>query len=75
MRARKFGKIFNISSVGGKFGTPLGGWYHASKHALEGYSDSLRNEVRPFGIDVIIIEPGAIESEWSGVAAAEAERY
>jgi NAD(P)-dependent dehydrogenase (short-subunit alcohol dehydrogenase family) len=75
MRARKFGKIFNVSSIGGKFATPLGGWYHASKHALEGYSDSLRNEVRPFGVDVIIIEPGAIETEWSAIAADEAERY
>ncbi len=75
MRARSFGKIFNISSVGGKFATPLGGWYHASKHALEGYSDSLRNEVRAFGIDVIIVEPGAVESEWSGIAADQAERY
>jgi NAD(P)-dependent dehydrogenase (short-subunit alcohol dehydrogenase family) len=75
MRARKFGKIFNISSIGGKFATPLGGWYHASKHALEGYSDSLRNEVRSFGIDVIVIEPGAIESEWSGIAGDEAEQY
>ncbi len=75
MRAQRFGKIFNISSIGGKFATPLGGWYHASKHALEGYSDSLRNEVRPFGIDVVIIEPGAIESEWSEIAADEAERY
>src|SRR6202012_1387014 len=65
----------NVSSVGGKFATPLGGWYHASKHALEGYSDSLRNEVRPFGIDVIVIEPGAVESEWSGIAGDEAERY
>ena len=75
MRARKFGKIFNISSIGGKFSTPLGGWYHASKHALEGYSDSLRNEVRPFGVDVVVIEPGAVESEWSGIAADEADRY
>ena len=75
MRARKFGKIFNISSIGGKFATPLGGWYHASKHALEGYSDTLRNEVRQFGIDVIVIEPGAVESEWSGIAGDEAERY
>jgi NAD(P)-dependent dehydrogenase (short-subunit alcohol dehydrogenase family) len=75
MRARKFGKIFNVSSIGGKFSTPLGGWYHASKHALEGYSDSLRNEVRSFGIDVIVIEPGAIETEWGGIAAYEAERY
>lgn len=75
MRARKFGRIFNVSSIGGKIATPLGGWYHASKHALEGYSDSLRMEVRRFGIDVIVIEPGAIESEWSGIAADEASRY
>jgi NAD(P)-dependent dehydrogenase (short-subunit alcohol dehydrogenase family) len=75
MRARKFGKIFNISSTGGKVASPLGGWYHASKFALEGYSDSLRNEVRPFGIDVVVIEPGGIETEWGGIAEDEAERY
>lgn len=75
MRARKFGKIFNISSIGGKLATPLGGWYHASKYALEGYSDSLRNEVAQFGIDVVVIEPGGIETEWSGIAIDEAERY
>jgi short-subunit dehydrogenase len=74
MRARKSGKIINISSVGGKLATPLGGWYHASKFALEGYSDALRMEVRPFGIDVIVIEPGAVKTEWSGIAAQEAER-
>src|SRR6202000_2867254 len=68
MRARKFGKIFNISSIGGKIVTPLGGWYHASKFALEGYSDSLRMEVRPFGIDVIVIEPGGIKTEWGDIA-------
>jgi len=68
MRKNKFGKIVNISSVGGKLAGPLGGWYHASKFALEGLSDSLRNEVRPFGIDVILIEPGAIKSEWSKIA-------
>ncbi|GBQ94482.1 short-chain dehydrogenase/reductase [Gluconacetobacter liquefaciens] len=75
MRARKFGKIFNISSIGGKLATPLGGWYHASKYALEGYSDSLRNEVRRFGIDVVVIEPGGIQTEWAGIASDEAERY
>lgn len=75
MRARRFGKIFNISSIGGKLAMPLGGWYHASKFALEGYSDALRNEVRGFGIDVIVIEPGGIETEWGGIAADEAERY
>jgi NAD(P)-dependent dehydrogenase (short-subunit alcohol dehydrogenase family) len=67
MRARRFGKIFNISSIGG--------WYHASKFALEAYSDTLRLEVRPFGIDVIVIEPGGVESEWSGIATQEAEQY
>jgi len=71
MRARSFGKIFNISSIGGRFALPLGGWYHASKFALEGYSDALRNEVRQFGIDVVVIEPGGIRSEWSDIAFEE----
>jgi NAD(P)-dependent dehydrogenase (short-subunit alcohol dehydrogenase family) len=74
MRARKFGRIVNISSIGGKITTPLGGWYHASKFALEGWSDVLRNEVRGFGIDVIVIQPGGIETEWSGIATGEASR-
>lgn len=68
MRRNKYGKIVNISSIGGKMATPFGGWYHASKFALEGLSDSLRNEVKPFGIDVIVIEPGGIKSEWSDIA-------
>jgi len=74
MRAQRSGKIVNISSIGGKFATPLGGWYHASKFALEGYSDALRNEVRQFGIDVMIIEPGGIASEWGDIAGAGAAR-
>lgn len=68
MRENKYGKIVNISSVGGKTVFPLGGWYHASKFALEALSDSMRNEVRDFGIDVIVIEPGAIQSEWGNIA-------
>jgi short-subunit dehydrogenase len=68
MRKNRYGKIINISSVGGKVAGPLGGWYHASKFALEGLSDSLRNEVRGFGIDVIVIEPGATKSEWGDIA-------
>jgi len=68
MRKNKYGKIVNISSVGGKMATPFGGWYHASKFALEALSDSLRNEVKQFGIDVIVIEPGGIKSEWGGIA-------
>jgi short-subunit dehydrogenase len=74
MRAQRSGKIINISSIGGKFALPLGGWYHASKFALEGYSDALRNEVRQFGIDVVVIEPGGVASEWERIAAQEAER-
>src|ERR1700749_460585 len=72
MRAQRYGRIFNISSIGGKLATPLGGWYHASKYALEGYSDSLRNEVARFGIDVVVIEPGEIET--SGAASPSMRR-
>jgi len=68
MRNQKHGYIVNISSVAGKTYSPLGGWYHASKHALEGLSDSLRFEVAPFGIHVIIIEPGLIQTEWGDIA-------
>ncbi len=68
MREQHWGKIINISSIGGKIAMPFGGWYHASKFAIEGLSDSLRNEVHPFGIDVIVIEPGGIKSEWGGIA-------
>ncbi|MDR1130345.1 MAG: SDR family NAD(P)-dependent oxidoreductase [Prevotellaceae bacterium] len=68
MRKRKSGKIVNISSIGGKMAAPMGGWYYASKFALEGLSDSLRLEVRQFGIDVILIEPGGIKTEWVGIA-------
>ncbi len=69
MRKQHFGRIINISSIGGKFATPLGGWYHASKFALEALSDSLRSEVRSFGVDVVVIEPGGVKSEWSDIAA------
>jgi short-subunit dehydrogenase len=68
MRKQHSGKIINISSVGGKITMPLGGWYHASKFALEALSDSLRNEAAQFGIDVVVIEPGGVKSEWSGIA-------
>jgi len=68
MREKGWGKIINISSIAGKFAMPFGGWYHASKFALEGLSDSLRNEVRDFGIDVILIEPGGIKSEWADIS-------
>lgn len=63
MLSRKWGKIVNISSVNGRIFLPLGGWYHASKHALEGWSDCLRMEVEPLGVNVILIQPGAVKSE------------
>jgi len=68
MRAQHYGRIINISSIGGKVALPLGGWYHASKFALEALSDTLRNEVKPFGIDVVVIEPGGVKSEWGHIA-------
>jgi len=67
MRQQKSGKIINISSVGGKIYTPFGAWYHATKHALEGWSDCLRLELKDFGIDVVIIEPGIIKTEFGDV--------
>ncbi len=69
MRGQHWGRIINITSIGGKIALPLGGWYHASKFALEALSDSLRNEVRQFGIDVVVIEPGGVKSEWADIAA------
>jgi NAD(P)-dependent dehydrogenase (short-subunit alcohol dehydrogenase family) len=70
MREKGFGKIVNISSMGGKVFTPFGGWYHATKHALEGWSDCLRLETKAFGIDVVVVEPGGIKTPW-GIIAAE----
>jgi NAD(P)-dependent dehydrogenase (short-subunit alcohol dehydrogenase family) len=68
MREQKSGRIINISSIGGKFYEPLGAWYHATKFAVEGLSDSLRLELAPFGIDVVIVEPGPIITEWNTIA-------
>ena len=67
MREQKSGTIINLSSVGGKVYSPLGAWYHATKHALEGWSDCLRLELNQFGIDVVIIQPGAIKTEFANV--------
>ena len=73
MRAQRDGYVINVSSMGGKIWEPLGSWYHASKFAVEGLSDSLRVEVAEFGIKVVIIQPGSIRSEWSGIAADQLE--
>lgn len=67
MRDQRSGTIVNVTSMGGKIYTPLGAWYHASKHALEALSDCLRMELKSFGIDVVVIEPGAIRTEFNGI--------
>jgi NAD(P)-dependent dehydrogenase (short-subunit alcohol dehydrogenase family) len=69
MREQHSGTIVNVTSMGGKIYTPLGAWYHATKFALEAISDCLRMEVQPFGINVVVIEPGGINTEWGGIAA------
>ena len=61
--------IVNITSMGGKIHTPIGAWYYGTKFALEDISDCLRMEVEPFGIDVVVIEPGGIKTEWAGISA------
>lgn len=73
MRAQRDGYIVNISSIGGKIWEPLGSWYHATKFAVEGLSDSLRAEVAGFGVKVIVIEPGAIRTEWAAISADNLE--
>lgn len=69
MREARSGTIVNISSMGGRIWMPIGGWYHATKHAVEVLSDALRIETRPFGIRVVVVQPGVIESEWSSISA------
>jgi NAD(P)-dependent dehydrogenase (short-subunit alcohol dehydrogenase family) len=67
MRKAGSGTIINTSSMGGKMYMPMGAWYHASKHALEGWSDSLRLDLQPFNIHVVVLEPGIIQTEWGSV--------
>jgi NAD(P)-dependent dehydrogenase (short-subunit alcohol dehydrogenase family) len=69
MRDQRDGTIINITSMGGRIYTPLGSWYHATKFALEALSDCVRLEAAPFGVDVAIIEPGGIRTEWGAIAA------
>ena len=73
MRDQGWGKIVNIGSMGGRLTFPGGGIYHATKYALEALSDSLRFEVRGFGVDVILIEPGLITTGFGGVAAGSVD--
>ncbi len=73
MRQQKGGRIINISSIAGKMSTPVNGTYSASKFALEGLSDALRLELRPFGIWVILVEPGAIKTNFDQTVQAHAQ--
>lgn len=74
MRQQKAGRIINISSVGGRVSTYFGGWYHASKFAVEALSDAMRMELGRFGIKVVLIEPGPIASNWGTIAAKNIEK-
>jgi short-subunit dehydrogenase len=69
MRAQRGGTVINISSMGGEFTTLLGGWYHASKYAVEALSDALRMETKQHGIRVVVVQPGVIRTEWGAIAA------
>lgn len=71
MREQGWGRIVNVSSMGGRLTFPGGGIYHASKHALEALSDALRFEVRAFGVDVMVIEPGLIRTRFDRAATRE----
>ena len=73
MRAQHWGKVVNISSMGGRLTFPGGGVYHASKYAVEAISDALRFEVAGFGVDVIVIEPGLIVTNFGEVAAGSVD--
>ncbi len=75
MRAQGSGRIVNISSVGGKVFSPFGSWYHATKHALEGWSDCLRLEAAPFNIQVVLVQPGLIRTDFGDVAAEQLRKY
>jgi NAD(P)-dependent dehydrogenase (short-subunit alcohol dehydrogenase family)/TPR repeat protein len=68
MRAAKSGTIVNIGSIAGRMWMPFGAWYHATKYSIEAMTDALRLEVEPFGVRAVLIQPGAIKTEWGGIA-------
>ncbi len=73
MREQGSGRIVNIASIAGRAVFPFGGWYNVSKYSVEALSDALRIELKPFGIDVAIIEPGCIKTDWGIIAADHLE--
>ncbi len=75
MRAQGSGRIVNISSMVGRIYTPMGAWYVATKHALEGWSDCLRYETAPFGIQVALVQPGSIHTEFASLTAKQLNEF
>jgi NAD(P)-dependent dehydrogenase (short-subunit alcohol dehydrogenase family) len=73
LRARGAGHIVQVSSIGGISAFPTVGLYHASKWGLEGFSQALAQEVRPFGVNVTIVEPGGFSTDWAGASARRSE--
>ena len=69
MRKQGSGRIINTSSIAGKMVFYMGGWYNVTKYSVEAFSDALRMEMKPYGIDVVMIEPGAIKTDWGPIAA------
>ena len=69
MRKQGQGRIIHTSSIAGKMVFYMGGWYNVTKYSVEAFSDALRMEMKPFGIDVVMIEPGAIKTDWGLIAA------
>lgn len=72
MRARRFGRIVNVSSIGGLRGFPTAGFYNATKFAVNGYSEALAQELAPLGIRVVIVMPSGFRTDWAGRSADEA---
>ena len=75
MRSQQSGRIINVSSMAAYFSEPNGGWYHATKAALERYSDSLRMEIKRFNIRVVLVQPGMIHTEWQVIAGQNLVKY
>lgn len=75
MRRQRKGRIVNVSSVGGRISIPGGGAYHATKHSIEVLSDTLRFEVAGYGIQVVVVQPGAISTNWINHAVSTMEEH
>ena len=74
LKASGDGAIINVSSIGGKMYEPLGAWYHATKFAVEGLSDAMRIELAPLGIQVVVVEPGPINTRFNATLTSTAEQ-